>query len=149
VGAIFADTGGCGTSVGGGRPIYAGGAEYYHARRPEEPPNSQRPRVRSTCQWWTRRVGAQAGQMLEVCYAWPLCPALPCVCVFITLMLGTVPSIGRTAPRMRVRACSVVRPLTSFPCRCYDTGTLLRTTRLLMLPLRIRICCEVHVTNNT
>jgi hypothetical protein len=44
VGAIFADPGGCGASVGGGSPIYDGSTEYHHARHPEEPPNSQRPR---------------------------------------------------------------------------------------------------------
>jgi hypothetical protein len=35
----------------------------------------------------------------------------------IALMLKTVPSIGRTAPRMRVRTCITVHPFKCFPCR--------------------------------
>jgi hypothetical protein len=44
VGSISADTGGCGTSMGGGSSIFACCVEYHHPRGPEEPPNSQRPR---------------------------------------------------------------------------------------------------------
>jgi hypothetical protein len=52
----------------------ASGAEYHHARGPEEPPNSQRPRSSSTCQWCARRVAERVSQMLEVWFVWPLCP---------------------------------------------------------------------------
>jgi hypothetical protein len=104
VGTISADTGGCGASVGGGRPIWASGAEYHHARGPEEPPNSQLSRGRSTCQWWARRLGARDGQILEVCwYVWPLCPGLP-HCSGLSQALAGLPRIA-------------VRPLTCFPCR--------------------------------
>jgi hypothetical protein len=38
VGPISADTGGCGASMDGGSSIFDRGAEYHHARGPEEAP---------------------------------------------------------------------------------------------------------------